>query len=300
MKSYRELFRELAKRYRVDDPENFSLADADPKDLGGLHGNEKDEAKDVLKDAKHDLRELQEVLYADDKWSVLLIFQAMDAAGKDSTIEHVMTGINPQGCQVSSFGIPGPEEMDHDYMWRCVKKLPQRGRIGIFNRSYYEETLVVRVHPQILDGQKLPDQFKHDGIWQERFEDIRNFEKYLTRNGTLIRKFFLNVSKDEQKDRFMDRLNRVDKNWKFNLNDIHERQLWHNYQMCYEEMIKETSTDYAPWYVIPADHKWFTRSVVASVIELAMESLNLSYPKLEHHDLDKIERGRELLIKEQE
>ncbi|GAA5493974.1 polyphosphate:ADP phosphotransferase [Rubritalea halochordaticola] len=298
MKIYRDLFKKLAHQYRVSDPDSFNLKDVDPKDTGGLEGGDKDEAKKVLEDAKHELRDLQNVLYADDKWSVLLIFQAMDAAGKDSTIEHVMTGINPQGCQVSSFGVPGPEEMEHDFMWRCINKLPQRGRIGIFNRSYYEETLVVRVHPQILEGQKLPNQFKREEIWQERFEDIRNFEKYLARNGTLILKFFLHVSKEEQKKRLLRRLDRPEKNWKFNVNDVHERQLWYNYQMCYEEMIKETSTEYAPWFVIPADHKWFTRSVVASAVELAIESLNLQYPRLEHHDHEKIKRGRDLLENE--
>lgn len=227
------------------------------------------------------MRELQERLYAQDRWSLLLIFQAMDAAGKDGTIEHVMSGVNPQGCHVTSFKQPSAEELDHDFLWRCVRHLPERGRIGIFNRSYYEEVLVVRVHPDLLAKVRLPDQLVSKKIWEQRFEDIRNFERYLGRQGTVIRKFFLHVSKEEQRRRFLRRLEEPEKNWKFSLADVHEREHWRDYQKAYQEMIQHTATRDAPWYVVPADHKWFTRVVVGAAIVDALESINPTFPKVD-------------------
>ena len=226
------------------------------------------------------LAEFQDKLYAQDRWSLLLIFQAMDAAGKDGTIKHVMSGVNPQGVQVYSFKAPSPEELDHDYLWRCMRGLPERGRIGIFNRSYYEEVLVARVHPEILERQKLPPQLVTKHIWDERYEDIRNFERYLARNGVVIRKFFLHVSKGEQKRRFLARLDEPEKNWKFSASDVAERGYWKDYQRAYEDAIRETATEEAPWYVVPADHKWFTRLVVAAAIVDALAGLGLHYPKV--------------------
>jgi len=223
---------------------------------------------------------LQEMLYAQDQQALLLVFQAMDGAGKDSTIEHVMSGVNPQGCQVFSFKAPSSEEIDHDFLWRTAKCLPERGRIGIFNRSYYEETLVVRVHPEFLEKQRLPRELTTDRIWDHRFEDIRNWEKYLTRNGTVIRKFYLHVSKDEQKKRFHARLEEPEKNWKFQVGDVKERALWDDYQRAYEDMLGATSTAYAPWHVIPADHKWFARLAVADIIIDTLRSMKLHYPKV--------------------
>ena len=220
------------------------------------------------------------MLYAQDNWAVLLIFQAMDAAGKDGAIKHVMSGVNPQGCQVFSFKAPSSEDLDHDYLWRCIKCLPERGRIGIFNRSYYEETLVVRVHPEFLEQQKLPPELITKDIWKERFQDIRSFERYLTRNGVVIRKFFLHVSKKEQKKRFLERIEEPEKNWKFSANDAKEREYWDDYMEAYEDMIRNTATKEAPWYVVPADNKWFTRVVVAAAVIDALASLNLKYPKV--------------------
>ena len=240
----------------------------------------KETAKKHLKKGVEELRRMQEMLYAQDQQALLLVFQAMDGAGKDSTVEHVMSGVNPQGCQVFSFKSPSSEELDHDFLWRTAKCLPERGRIGIFNRSYYEETLVVRVHPEYLDKQRLPRELATDRIWDHRFEDIRNWEKYLTRNGTVIRKFYLHVSKDEQKKRFLARLEEPEKNWKFNAGDVKERALWDEYQRAYEDMLGATSTNYAPWHIIPADHKWFARLAVADIIIDTLRSMKLHYPKI--------------------
>jgi len=270
----------LSKPYRITNGKKFRLKDFDPGDTGELKSEDKPRAKDALQMGVEALAELQDTLYAQDRWSVLLIFQALDAAGKDGTIKHVMSGVNPQGCQVSSFKGPTAEDLDHDYLWRCVKQLPERGRIGIFNRSYYEETLVVRVHPEFLAGQKLPEQCVTKHIWDERFEDIRSFERYLHRNGTIVRKFFLNVSKEEQQRRFIARLDLPEKHWKFSANDAKERGFWDDYMKAYEEMIQQTATDDSPWYVVPADNKWFTRAVVAAAVIDALASLNLHYPKV--------------------
>ena len=240
----------------------------------------KETAQKHLKKGIEELRRMQEMLYAQDQQALLLVFQAMDGAGKDSTIEHVMSGVNPQGCQVFSFKAPSHEELDHDFLWRTAKCLPERGRIGIFNRSYYEETLVVRVHPEFLDKQRLPRELATDRIWDHRFEDIRNWEKYLTRNGTVIRKFYLHVSRDEQKRRFLARLEEPEKNWKFQAGDVKERALWDDYQRAYEDMLGATSTTYAPWHIIPADHKWFARLAVADIIIDTLRSMKLHYPKV--------------------
>ena len=240
----------------------------------------KETAEKHLRKGVEELRRMQEMLYAQDQQALLLVFQAMDGAGKDSTIEHVMSGVNPQGCQVFSFKSPSSEELDHDFLWRTAKCLPERGRIGIFNRSYYEETLVVRVHPEYLEKQRLPRELATDRIWDHRFEDIRNWEKYLTRNGTVIRKFYLHVSKDEQKRRFLARLEEPEKNWKFQAGDVGERALWDEYQRAYEDMLGATSTTYAPWHIIPADHKWFARLAVADIIIDTLRSMKLHYPKV--------------------
>ena len=272
--------RKLSKPYCVTHGKKFRLKDVDPGDTGELKSADKPRAKQALETGVQALAELQDVLYAQDRWSVLLIFQAMDAAGKDGTIKHVMSGVNPQGCQVSSFKAPTSDDLDHDYLWRCVKQLPERGRIGIFNRSYYEETLVVRVHPAFLAGQKLPQECVTKHIWAERFHDIRAFERYLHRNGTVVLKFFLHVSKDEQQRRFMERLDNPDKNWKFSANDAKERGFWDDYMKAYEAMIRETSTEESPWYVVPADNKWFTRAVVAAAVIDALGALDLHYPKV--------------------
>jgi PPK2 family polyphosphate:nucleotide phosphotransferase len=270
----------LSKPYRVTHGKKFRLKHVDPADTGKLKSEDKPRAREALQMGVEALAELQDMLYAQDRWSLLLIFQAMDAAGKDGTIKHVMSGINPQGCQVSSFKAPTTTDLEHDYLWRCVKELPERGRIGIFNRSYYEETLVVRVHPEFLTGQKMPPECVTKDIWHDRFQDIRSFERYLHRNGTIVRKFFLHVSKEEQEKRFLERLNTPDKNWKFSANDIKERGFWKDYMHAYEQTIRETATEHSPWYVVPADNKWFTRVIVASAIVDALASLNLHYPKV--------------------
>lgn len=272
--------RRLAQPYRVTNGKKFRLKDVDPGDTGDLKAEDKPRAQEALRTGVQAMAELQDVLYAQDRWSVLLIFQAMDAAGKDGTIKHVMSGVNPQGCQVASFKAPTSDDLDHDYLWRCVKHLPERGRIGIFNRSYYEETLVVRVHPEFLAGQKLPPECVTKNIWHERFQDIRAFERYLTRNGTIVRKFFLHVSREEQEKRFLERLDDPEKNWKFSANDVKERTFWPDYMRAYEDTIRETATDDAPWYVVPADNKWFTRAVVAAAVIDALGSLNLHYPRV--------------------
>jgi PPK2 family polyphosphate:nucleotide phosphotransferase len=282
-------------RYRIAHGTKFRLKDFDPGDTGNLKSEDKPRAKEALESGKQALAELQDRLYADDRWSVLLIFQAMDAAGKDSAIKHVMSGVNPQGCQVYSFKAPSPEELDHDWLWRCVRALPERGRIGIFNRSYYEEVLVVRVHPEILRGQKTPPALVGKSVWDERYDDIRAFERHLARNGTLILKFFLNVSKDEQRKRFLERIDDPAKNWKFSAADIEQRTCWEAYMTAYESMIRETSAPHAPWYVVPADSKWYTRIVVAAAIVDAMRSLELDYPKLEKSKLAELAHARKAL-----
>lgn len=273
--------RKLARPFRITNGAKFRLKDMDPGDTLDFSPDDKAELKERL--AANGIRmlaALQDKLYADDKWAVLLIFQAMDAAGKDSTIKHVMSGVNPQGCQVFSFKAPSVEELDHDYLWRCVTRLPNRGHIGIFNRSYYEETLVVRVHPELLEKQKLPPQLVGKQIWKERFADIRHFERYLTHNGIVVRKFFLHVSKKEQKRRFLERIEDPDKNWKFSASDIAEREHWDEYMAAYEDMIQNTATPEAPWYVVPADNKWFTRIVVAAAIIETLADLDLKYPQV--------------------
>jgi PPK2 family polyphosphate:nucleotide phosphotransferase len=280
------------KEFRAHPDRRFRLEDHDPD---ATPGYDKEEGQEHLALCIEEMRELQEKLYAQDRWAVLLIFQAMDAAGKGSTIEHVMSGVNPAGCQVFSFKAPSSEELDHDFLWRTTRCLPERGRIGIFDRSYYEEVLIVRVQPDILARQKLPPESVTAGIWKERFEDINAYERYLSRNGTLIRKFFLNVSKDEQRRRFLARLDEPEKNWKFALGDVHVRDQWDEYQHAYEDVIDNTSTEHAPWYVIPADHKWFTRMAVADVIVDALRSLDLSYPALTPEKKKELAEARRLL-----
>jgi len=287
----------LVDRYKVTDGKKFKLSDYSPGDDGDLDIN-KSEAKERLEEDIKSLSDLQERLYAQDRWSVLLIFQAMDAAGKDSAIEHVMSGINPQGCQVHSFKAPTAIELDHDFMWRTTCALPERGRIGVFNRSYYEEVLVVRVRPEILGKQRIPQSLVTKSIWEERFEDIRNFERYAARNGTLILKFFLNVSKEEQKKRFLERIDDPKKHWKFNPGDVEERALWDKYMHAYEDAIRNTASDYAPWYVVPADKKWYTRLVVAAAIDEAMQGLNLQFPKVDNAGIEELKKSREILMRE--
>ena len=272
--------RKFSEPFRVDRGDSFRLRDVDPGDTLHLNSADKPRARDALRAGVEVMAELQDRLYAQDRWAVLLIFQAMDAAGKDGAIKHVMSGVNPQSCQVFSFKAPSREELDHDFLWRCMKCLPERGRVGIFNRSYYEETLVVRVHPGILAQQHLPAEKVTKAIWQERFEDIRGFERYLGRNGVLVRKFFLHVSKREQKKRFLERIEKPSKNWKFSSADVDERQHWNEYMAAYEDMIRHTATEHAPWYVVPADHKWFTRTVVAAAIIDALAGLDLEYPTM--------------------
>lgn len=270
----------LSAPFRVTNGKKFRLADYDPGDTLQFDQDDKPRAKAALTEGVQLLAALQDKLYAQDQWSVLLIFQAMDAAGKDGAIKHVMSGVNPQGCEVHSFKAPTSEELDHDYLWRCSKRVPERGRIGIFNRSYYEETLIARVHPEILQKQKIPRRLITKNIWKERFEDICAFERYLSRNGVLVRKFFLNVSKEEQKKRFLDRLDTPEKNWKFSASDVSERGYWNDYQRAYEDTIRHTATKESPWYVVPADNKWFTRVVVAAAVIDALDSLNLAYPEV--------------------
>jgi PPK2 family polyphosphate:nucleotide phosphotransferase len=287
----------LVKPYRIEDGRSFRISDIDPGDTQGLD-IDAEEAKASLKKGVERLSELQEMLYAQDRWAVLVIFQAMDAAGKDSAIKHVMSGVNPQGCEVASFKQPSAEDLGHDFMWRCLRKLPQRGRIGIFNRSYYEETLVVRVHPELLAAQQLPDELVGKKIWDQRFEDINSIERYLTRNGMVICKFFLHVSREEQKRRFVDRIDDPEKNWKFSPSDVGERQHWKDYMRAYEEMIRATATAQAPWHVVPADHKWFTRLAVAAAIVDKLEGLNLAYPKVAPDMRKKLKAARQALDNE--
>src|SRR6516225_4452016 len=288
---------ELAKSFRVTKGKDFRLKDIDPNDtLDFTKDEHKSRAKEALENGVCALAELQDKLYAQDKWGVLLIFQAMDAAGKDGAIKHVMSGVNPQGCQVYSFKSPSAEDLDHDYLWRCMKSLPNRGQIGIFNRSYYEEVLVVRVHPEFLAKQKMPPELMGKKIWEHRFEDIRNFEQYLGRNGVVVRKFFLHVSKKEQKRRFLERIENPEKNWKFSSNDAAERDFWDDYMQAYEEMIQETATKRAPWYVVPADNKWFTRVVVAATVIETLDSLDLAYPKVGEDKLKELAAAKKKLL----
>jgi PPK2 family polyphosphate:nucleotide phosphotransferase len=266
----------LSKPYRVENGRKFRLKDFDPASTGDLRS--KEHAQELLQKGIAEMGEEQDKLYAQDQWAVLLIFQAMDAAGKDGAIKHVMSGINPQGCQVYSFKAPSSEELNHDFLWRTSRVLPERGHIGIFNRSYYEEALVVRVHPEILANERLPKRVLGHELWSNRFEDIRSFEHYLTRNGILVRKFFLYLSKKEQRRRFLERLEQPEKNWKFSAADLRERDYWDDYMMAYEEMIAQTSTKHAPWYVVPADNKWYTRLVVAAAIVDTLKDLKLAYP----------------------
>lgn len=286
----------LAEPFRVSDGSKFRLKKVDPGDTLHLKFEDKPLAKEALATGVGALAALQDMLYAQDRWAVLLIFQAMDAAGKDGAIKHVMSGVNPQGCQVFSFKNPSAEELDHDYLWRCMKCLPERGRIGIFNRSYYEETLAVRVHPEFLKGQKLPPELISKKIWDQRAKDIRNFEHYLARNGVMVRKFFLHLSKGEQQKRFLARLNDPNKNWKFSPNDAKEREYWDDYMKAYEETIRSTATDYAPWYVVPADNKWFTRMVVAAAVIDGLSTLNLAYPRVDQAKLKELEAVKHALM----
>jgi PPK2 family polyphosphate:nucleotide phosphotransferase len=287
----------LAGAFQVGDGKRFRLTSIDPGDTGGFESKRK--AQTHLVRGIRLLGELQEKLYAQDRWALLLIFQAMDAAGKDSTIKHVMSGVNPQGCQVYSFKAPSDEELDHDYLWRTTCRLPERGRIGIFNRSYYEEVLVVRVHPEILARERLPARLVTRDLWRERYEDINAFERYLTRNGTIVRKFFLHVSPEEQRERFLERLDEPEKNWKFSLGDVRERRHWADYMHAYEAMIRHTSTADAPWYVVPADHKWFTRLVVVSAILEGLASLDLAFPTVEPERLKELDAARVALANEE-
>jgi PPK2 family polyphosphate:nucleotide phosphotransferase len=285
----------LAKAYSVEGGKHFRLKDFNPADTG--HWHSKEHAEEALQEGILRMAELQDKLYAQDRWALLLIFQAMDAAGKDGIIKHVMSGVNPQGCQVYSFKAPSDLELQHDFLWRTTRDLPERGHIGIFNRSYYEEVLVVRVHPEILEGQKTPPSLCGKNIWEERFEDIRSFERHMARSGTVIRKFFLNVSKKEQKKRFLARLEEPEKNWKFSAADIQERQCWDDYQSAYEDMIRNTATEHAPWYVVPADNKWFTRIVVSAVVVETLESLDIAYPKVDEAKRRELEAAKKLLVK---
>jgi PPK2 family polyphosphate:nucleotide phosphotransferase len=279
-KAERERIERLISRYRVTDGRGFRLRDVDPADTAHLGSMDKDEAREWLARGVAWLAEQQDILYAQDHWAVLLVFQAMDAAGKDGTIKHLTSGINPQGCQVVSYKEPSIEELDHDYLWRCMRQVPARGQIGIFNRSYYEEVLVVKVHRELLARQKIPPSLVTKKIWEQRYEDIRNYEQYLTRNGVVVVKFFLHVSKAEQKRRFMDRLDQPEKNWKFSARDVEERKHWRAYHDAYEQAVRHTATPHAPWYVVPADNKWFTRLVVAGAVVAAIAELDLAYPAL--------------------
>ncbi|MBS7255303.1 polyphosphate kinase 2 family protein [Flavobacterium branchiicola] len=287
--------KKFSEQYCIGDDKEFTLKGRPTLDSSD---EKKSVVKKTLEMGVKALAAMQDTLYAQDKWSVLLIFQAMDAAGKDGAIKHVMSGINPQGCQVSSFKSPSSEELDHDYLWRCQKHLPERGRIGIFNRSYYEEVLVVRVHEQILRGQKIPEKLVTKDIWENRFEDIRNFEKYLNRNGTIVIKFFLNLSKDEQKKRFIERVDNPDKNWKFSAADAKERGYWDDYMFAYEELIKNTSTKKSPWYVIPADDKYHARIAIASAVIHALDEMDLEYPKVSEEKIAELNAVKQALLDE--
>ena len=287
---------EYAKRFRVEDGADFRLKHFDPAETLGLKS--KEHAQETLERGIARLSDLQQKLFAQGRWAILMVLQAMDAAGKDSTIKHVMSGVNPQGCSVTAFKQPSNEELEHDFLWRASRSLPERGKIGIFNRSYYEEVLVVRVHPETLSLERLPADLVSGEIWQERFEDIRAYERYLSRNGTIVLKFFLNVSRKEQKKRFLERLDEPAKNWKFSASDALERKHWNEYMKAYEEMIRNTSTEHAPWYVVPADHKWFARIVVAEALIHALDKLDLSFPRVDKKKRNDLKKARALLIRE--
>ena len=291
-------FEKLIQPCLVPPGKRISLKDYDPDDTANLGGKRKEEAANMLQTGVQLLSEYQDKLYAQDAYALLIILQAMDAAGKDSVIKHVMSGLNPQGCQVYSFKTPSTEELDHDYLWRNFKCLPERGRIGIFNRSYYEEVLVVRVHPEILEHERLPAEARTDDIWVRRFEEINNFEKYLVANGIVVVKLFLNVSKEEQKKRFLERINQSEKNWKFSLSDAKERIFWDDYTRAYEDVFNHTSTEYAPWYIIPADHKWFTRLAVAAAIVTKMKEINPEYPKMTPEQEQELLKTKAMLLDE--
>lgn len=284
----------LAKAYRVADASKFRLKDFDPNDTGPL--SSKAHAGELLEQSIERMAQLQDMLYAQDCWGVLLIFQAMDAAGKDGAIKHVMSGVNPQGCEVHSFKVPSYEELNHDFLWRALVRLPERGHIGIFNRSYYEDVLVVRVHRELLDQQRIPPSLISGDIWNERFRDICALEHYLSRNGFVIRKFFLNVSRKEQKQRFLERLEDPEKNWKFSAADVRERECWDQYMQAYEDMIAHTASKHAPWYVVPADNKWFTRLTVAAVIVDTLEDLKLCYPRVDPQKRKELQSARAMLL----
>jgi PPK2 family polyphosphate:nucleotide phosphotransferase len=292
-KQRRKRLAQFLKPFRITRGRGFRLSRMKPDDSRGVKS--KEQAQELLQQGVAMLAEEQDKLYAQDQWGVLLIFQAMDAAGKDGAIKHVMSGVNPQGCQVFAFKAPTSEELDHDFLWRTSRSLPERGRIGIFNRSYYEEVLVVKVHQDILAKQKLPKERVTKRIWEERYEDIRSFERYLARQGYLVLKFFLHVSKKAQKERFLERLERSEKNWKFSLADAKERGFWGAYQRAYEDMIRATATPYAPWYVVPADKKWFTRLVVAAAVNEAIGRLNLAYPKVDEAKRKELQAARAAL-----
>ncbi len=288
----------LISPYRVTSGKGFRLKNFDPGDTQGIKSEAKSEAKALLQRGVEWLSEQQDVLYAQDRWAVLMVFQAMDAAGKDGTIKHVMSGVNPQGCHVTSFKQPSSEELDHDFLWRCLRYTPERGRIGIFNRSYYEEVLVVRVHKELLARQKMPTELMTKQIWRDRYEDIVNYERYLARNGVAVVKFFLHVSKEEQKRRFMARLDEPEKNWKFSASDVRERGYWDEYQKAYEDAIRSTASKHAPWYVVPADNKWFTRVVVAAAVADTMRQLKLRYPVVDAPKRKELAEARAELAKE--
>jgi PPK2 family polyphosphate:nucleotide phosphotransferase len=295
MKNLIKNAKRFASAFRVTNGDKFRLKDFDPADTLGIKSAEKGEAGQALREGVAEIARLQEKLYAQDQWGVLLIFQAMDAAGKDGTIKHVLSGVNPQGCEVHAFKSPSSEELDHDFLWRCMRRLPERGRLGIFNRSYYEETLVVRVHPELLAKEKLPQRLVTKDIWKERFQDIRHFERYLSRNGIVVRKFFLNLSKQEQKRRFLSRLEEPSKYWKFSGADASERGRWGDYMEAYEDTIRHTATDEAPWYVVPADNKWFARLIVSSVVVETLSSLDLKFPELDKARLAELADARKVL-----
>jgi PPK2 family polyphosphate:nucleotide phosphotransferase len=288
--------RKLARKYEVTASKGFRLHDVDPADTGGIRSHT--EVKDALTRGIEELAGMQEMLYAQNRWALLLIFQAMDAGGKDGTIKHVMSGVNPQGCQVYSFKAPSVEELDHDFLWRTSRRLPERGRIGIFNRSYYEEVLIVRVHPEVLGRERIPDSLVTGRIWDERFEDIRASERYLSRNGIAVRKFFLHVSPQEQKARFLKRLEEPEKNWKFALPDVQERAFFKDYMHAYEQMVRNTATPWAPWYVVPADHKWFAHFIVVGAILEALSGLDLAFPKVDEEKKKGLQAARKILRRE--
>ena len=295
MKDFLKQAKKYSEPFRITDGKSFRLKQVDPANTLSFDSDDKPKAQQALEAGVKLLAELQDKLYAQDRWAVLIIFQAMDAAGKDGAIKHVMSGVNPQGCEVSSFKAPSAEELDHDFLWRCSKRVPERGRIGIFNRSYYEETLVVRVHQNFLDGQKLPPDVRTKDLWKRRYHDIANFERYLAHNGVLVLKFFLHVSKEEQRQRFLARIDDAGKNWKFSLNDVHEREHWDEYMDAYEDTIRHTASKHAPWYVVPADNKWFTRLVVASAIVTNLNALDLDYPTLNEEELAKLAEAKQAL-----